>query len=173
MKTTLQVVVVYENAETREAAVNFCDRLVERFWSNLEFDVSWWHYPLLSDPTAGNEALQRAATADVLVFAPQSDSPMTDAMQEWAESWVRLRGQREGVLVGLPPQPEGEPELPAKAHRYLRGLAHRTGMDYLTGVPQNLSRWMPDETDFWSKRAEQVTQVLDDILRPPPPPHLP
>ena len=46
-KAAWSVVVVYEDAATRERAVSFCDQLVSRFWAKCEFDVSWWSFALL------------------------------------------------------------------------------------------------------------------------------
>ena len=40
-KTGWSVVVVYEDAATRERAVTFCDQMGRRFWEKCEFDVSW------------------------------------------------------------------------------------------------------------------------------------
>jgi hypothetical protein len=46
-------------------------------------------------------------------------------------------------------------------------------MDYLTQVPQDITFAIPDSLDSYTKRADQVTSLLDDILhRQPPPPHL-
>ena len=38
-------------------------------------------------------------------------------------------------------------------------------MDYLTHVPQDIARAIPDSLDSYSKRADQVTSLLDEILR--------
>ena len=55
---------------------------------------------------------------------------------------------------------------------YLRAVAHRAGMDYLTQVPEQLGRVFPESLDFYSERAAQMTDVLEEILQQHPPPRL-
>jgi hypothetical protein len=46
-------------------------------------------------------------------------------------------------------------------------------MDYLTQVPQDIARAFPDSLDSYTRRADQVTSILDGILhQQAPPPHL-
>jgi hypothetical protein len=46
-------------------------------------------------------------------------------------------------------------------------------MDYLTQLPHDIVHEVPDSIDFYTKRAEQMTTVLDGILhQQAPPPHL-
>jgi hypothetical protein len=46
-------------------------------------------------------------------------------------------------------------------------------MDYLMQVPHDIALEVPDSLDYYSKRAEQVTSLLDGILhQQAPPPHL-
>jgi hypothetical protein len=57
-------------------------------------------------------------------------------------------------------------------HLYLRNAAHRGAMDYLTQVPQDIARTIPDSLESYTSRADQVTTLLDDILhQSAPPPH--
>jgi hypothetical protein len=43
-------------------------------------------------------------------------------------------------------------------------------MDYLTEVPQDISRSIPDSLDSYTERADQVTGLLANILQQQPPP---
>jgi hypothetical protein len=169
MKGTWTVAVVYENAETREAGVAFCDCLVQKFWSQFGFDVSWWPFSLLADPGASTEALKSAAEANFIVFASAAETKLPEHVRNWVEQWVLLRGEREGTLVGLPFSTDVQGAGPTQIHLYLRDVAHRAGMDYLTEVPQNIGQPIPDSPEFFCQRAETVTSVLDEILHQPPP----
>jgi hypothetical protein len=63
----------------------------------------------------------------------------------------------------------GLPEVDNQAKQYyLRQLAHGSAMDYLTQVPQSISRSIPESLDFYTQRAGQVTHVLDEILHQQP-----
>ena len=172
-KTARSVVVVHEDAAARERAVEFCDQLVRRFWARFEFEVSWCSFAQLEEAGQAKAAAEKAAGADLVVFCatPEGDFPLV--LKGWVERWLRLRGEREGMLVGLVDPANGTHVAEGPKHHWLRGAARRLGMDYLTQVPHDLSRTMPDSLDSYTSRADQVTGLLADILRrqtPPPGP---
>lgn len=162
------VMVVYEDDERRELAVQFCDRLVVRFWSQYSFDVSWWSFALLHEALPADQAAKNAIRADLVIFAPQPEGQLPTAVREWVDTWVDLRRDREGVLVGLV-DPGTTPEREAAdKFIFLRNAARRAGLDYLTQDLQNISLSFPDSLESYSDRAERVTSVLDEILRQQP-----
>jgi len=168
------VVVVYEDSAARERAVNFCDQLVGRFWERLEFEVNWWPFTLLEQAESAAEAAERAARADLIIFSACSEGNFPSAINEWIEGWLDRRGDREGLLAALLEPAAASAGREGPKHHCLRKVAHRADMDYLTQVPQGISRTMPDSLDSFSSRAEQMSSVLDEILRhQPPPPSLP
>ena len=84
----------------------------------------------------------------------------------------RQRGEREGMLAGLMEPLAGGGEREGPKHHYLRRTAHRGAMDYLTQIPPDISRPIPNSLDAYAERAEQLTSLLDDILHQQPPPPL-
>ena len=174
MKATWSVAVIFEDARTQETAITFCDSLVRRFWAELEFDVSWWAFKGLERPEAAEEAINKSLGADVVVFSVQGQSEVPAHVQQWADAWLERRGKREGALVGLLNAEEDAKPEPVRAQGFLRHLAHRAGMDFLTEVPQNLVNRFPETLESCSERAHHVTTVLDGILhRPAPAPRSP
>jgi len=169
-KTGWSVVVVYENPAARERAVQFCDQLVGRFWERVEFEVNWWPFALLEHAESAAAATERATQADLIIFSASPEGDFTPVVTEWIERWLGQRGDREGVLAALlePTAAQACPEGPK--HHCLRKVAHRADMDYLTQVPQDISRAIPDSLDSFSSRAEHMTSLLDEILRRQPPP---
>ena len=164
-KAAWSVVVVYEDAAARERAVGFCDQLVSRFWARFEFDVSWWSFASLREAHSAKAAADKVARADLILLCavPEGDFPLP--VKAWMQTWFDRRGEREGVLVGLM-EPTGAPCGPeGEKHHYLRQVAHRGAMDYLTHVPQDIARPIPDSLDWYNKRADQVTSLLAGILR--------
>ncbi len=164
------VVVVHEDSEARTRAVGFCDQLVKQLWARFEFNVSWWPFAMLEQPAAAMDAATKAATADLIIVSasPEGDFPV--AIKGWIESWVEQRGVREGVLAGLI-ESQGMPADPdGPKHHCLRNSAHRGAMDYLTQVPQEISRSIPDSFESYSQRADQVTSLLNGILHQQGPP---
>ena len=165
MKRTWSVVVVFEDAATRGQAVEVCDHFVQRFWMDCELAVSWWSWDMLEQPALAQEAIQKAAEADLLIFAVRTERDFPKPLQEWVETWLAMRGERDGALMSLFGKEAEAGEALAEKHGYLRQVAHRGGMDYLTETPQNLSFSIPDSLDWYAARAESVTSVLDEILR--------
>ena len=173
MKATWSVAVIFEDAKAQENAITFCDSLVRKFWADFEFDVSWWAFEGLRAPEAADEALNKSLGANLVVFAVQSQPELPAHIHQWTSDWLERRGRREGTLVGLINSPENNAE-PMLVQGFLRHLAHCAGMDFLTEIPQNLARRIPETLESCSERARQVTTVLDGILhRSNPVPRLP
>jgi hypothetical protein len=172
-KANWSVVVVYEDAAARERAVCFCDQLVSRFWPQCDFNVSWWPFAMLERADSAREAAEKAVRGDVIVFATTQEGDFPRAIKSWIETWLHQRGDREGMLVALFEPSEGVGSREGQKHHCLRNVAHHGAMDYLTQVPQDLSRSIPDSLDSFTQRADQVTSLLEGILRQQaPPPHL-
>lgn len=164
MKATWNVAVIYEGPEAREKGVGFCDALVERFWTRCALEVSWLAFESIPKEESASELLKKVAMADLVVFVVASNRELPLHVHAWVEEWLRLRGEREGGLVALAPEGKLSGTGP---HAFLRQVAHRAGMDFLTELPQSLGDPIPDSLDFYTQRACAVTRVLDDILRQP------
>ena len=166
------VVVVYEAPPIRERAVRFCERLALE-QKSADMDMDWWSFTLLSHPTMAHKAAEKAADADVVVFAMEARGDLPEEIKLWIEKWLNKRGEREGALVGLLGQEEGMRDSATFREIYLRHAARRAGMDYLSHAPPTLRRAIPDSIDSFSERAGRMTSVLDSILQkhphsPPP-----
>jgi hypothetical protein len=171
-KAAWSVVVVYEDSAARERAVAFCDQLVSRFWAGFEFDLSWWPFAQLEEAGSASTAAEKATRADLIVFAANVAGDFPRPVKVWVESWLDQRGDREGLLIGLLDPAGRASGWEAHRHCYLRSAAHHGSMDYLTEVPQDISRSIPDSLDSYTERADQVTSLLDNILHQQPPlPH--
>lgn len=170
-KTACSVVVVYEDAAAREQAVDFCDQLVKRFWARIEMEVNWWPFDLLRNEPTAVAAAEKAARADLVVLCSPRQEDFPAWVKGWIERWLIRRGEREGILAGLVDPDVALSNAEAPKHQYLRQAAHRGAMDYLTRLPQSISRLIPESLESYSQRAGQVSSVLDEILHhqaPPP-----
>jgi hypothetical protein len=167
------VVVIYESPSIREHAVRFCERLADEHKSST-MEMNWWSFHLLSQPELASEAVQKAARADVVVFAMHAAGDLPNEMKLWIERWLNKRGEREGALVGLLDREESAPEMPSFREIYLRHAARRSSMDYLSQSVPTTMRAIPDSIDSFSERAGRKTSVMDAILqkRPHAPPRL-
>jgi hypothetical protein len=168
------VVVVYETPAIREHAVKFCERLEHEPESAGKAELNWWSFHLLSESAGGADTAQKAAQADVVVFAMDAAGDLPDAIKLWIETWLNKRGEREGALVGLLDREERSHDVPPFREIYLRHIARRAGMDFLSHAAPTATKAIPNSLDSYSERAGQMTSVLDNILqiRPRNPPAL-
>ena len=168
------VVVIYETAAIREHAVKFCERVAHEPESAGTAEMNWWSFHLLEHRAAGADAAQKAALADVVIFAMDAAGDLPDEIKLWIETWLNRRGEREGALVGLLAREERPNDVAPFREIYLRHIARRAGMDFLSHAAPTVAKAIPDSIDSFSERAGQMTSVLDSILqvRPRTPPAL-
>jgi hypothetical protein len=162
-KSTSPVLVLFENDAARNQAVKFCDELIHRFWSQHEIEVTWCSFGSLCDSSNAQQCSSKATHAEVVIVAASGQVPPD--IQSWIDRWIELRGEREGALVNVCASGE---EPASGTQLYLRHVAHRAGMDYLTQLPQTLSWCIPDSPDSYRQRAHETSSVLDEILRHQP-----
>ena len=115
-----------------------------------------------------HSAVEKAADADVVVFAMEARGDLPDEIKLWIEKWLNKRGEREGAIVGLLHREEGWHGAASFREIYLRHAARRAGMDYLSHAAPTRRRAMPDSLDSFSERAGRMTAVLDGILHTRP-----
>jgi hypothetical protein len=168
MKTTSPILVICENEECRKDAVRFCDELVKRFWSRCEFDIRWLSFSELNDADVFPSAVSKAASARLILFSMRPGSEIPVLVNSWIEAWLAQRGEREGSIIGL--HDPGHLPGGGVSHNfvYLRHIAHRAGLDYLTQLPETVAHSIPDRLESYSERARQMTSVLDQILHQKP-----
>jgi hypothetical protein len=133
-------------------------------------EVHWCSFASLQDPGHGASAGEKAVRADVIVFAATCAGDLPQWVKGWIEQWLGKRGRREGALVGLVDSPPEKRHFVSLKEFYLRHLAHRAEMDYLSQAPPTHARAIPDSLDSYNRRAGKVTSVLDQILHTQQPP---
>jgi len=172
MNAKWSVLAAYENPSARQLAMEFCDGLVQRFWPELCLELSWYEWDDLEKSDRAKEAAHKATTAKIMILATGPRGAIRPEIKRWIELALHGRRDREGVLVGLPVPESGLTPEAASTQVYLRKLAHQSGLDYLTEVPQGLPLRMPESAESCRMRATQVTSVLDTILHQAPRPRM-
>ncbi len=166
---TWSVVVLYEDKSTRDRAMTTCDRLVQHFWTEVEFDLRWWRTDFLVDPNMAQTAALDAREADILIFC-SSDAVFSPTILQWFDRWVDARSGREGMLLDLTHASASPAAIATPKQNHLRHFAHRARLDYLKHLPPQIAGSLPDSWQSARARAGQLTAVLDDILKKLPPP---
>ena len=159
------VLVLYENPSARAHAAGFCEELVHPPGVGARPIVNWYSFEHLTVPHNAEEVARAAVYADLLAFAVTPLGELPAAIKLWTERWLIRRGEREGFLVGLILEEGNKPSGAACLKEiYLRHLAHRAGMDYLSHFPGQIVRPIPDSLDSFNQRAGRISPVLDEIL---------
>jgi hypothetical protein len=166
------VVVLYDDAATRQRAMEVCDHLAKRFWSEVELKFHWWRTDFLEDAGMAATAADNSRNADFIVVCVMPDGDLPPEVKQWFEAWITRREGREGALIDLTPTTGSSPLAAQRKKTFLRDAAHRAGMDYLTNFPPVINRALPDSFESATLRATQMTTVLDGILHHSPPPQI-
>ena len=163
-------VVLYEDHATRDRAMEVCDRLVHKFWADVEFDFNWWRFDFLNDSALANDAVRLAARSELILLAAHAGRELPPPVKNWIENWLPMREPGFGVLVAMIGTEEDRLRGLSPIHVYLREAAQRANMDYLPQVIDAPLGKLDASIETISKRAEKVTSLLDNILHRPPTP---
>ncbi len=163
-KETLVITVVYEDTLTRDRAMLVCDELVQQFWAQVDFDVSWWRESYLADSNIAMAAADSALKADMIMLSMHAAGELSPRLTNWIETWLEKRGEREAALVGLIGTPNDASAGLELKDRCLSEIAERGKLDYLSSVLPATSQPGDDSIDSIHRRADQITSVLDQIL---------
>jgi len=161
----MAVAVAYADKATRERAMLLCDHLVDKLWQDVDFEITWWKFDYLNDQRIASDAADAARQADMVIFSAEADRELTPAVQGWIESWAARRESREGALVALIGNDNGPANGTGPVHIYLRGVARRAEMDYLSNLPDSLSEQVSGSVQSISPRSAPAPSTLDRIYQ--------
>jgi hypothetical protein len=169
-KQICNVVVVYEDASTRQRAMAACDFLMQQLWSEVEFEFHWWRADFLEHDSMAQAAAGQAADADFLIVCSNAEKPLSPILKQWFESWIEDRHGRDGALLDLTESDLTQTASTQSVETFLRGVAQRAMLDYFTTTPQTVTGTLPSSFEDAERRASQISSVLDEILNQPPRP---
>lgn len=169
-KETCTVVVVYEDAITRQRAMAACDFLMQQFWSEVEFDFHWWRADFLEHAFMAHAAAEQAVAADFLIFRSSAENEFSPTLKTWFERWIEDRHGRDGALLNLTTPNLTETGSVRPMEAFLRGVARRAMLDYFATSPQTMTGTLPSSFEEAEQRATLISSVLDEILHQPPRP---
>ena len=155
-----KVVVIYESPAARDHAYR---HLTERFPADQIDAFHWCHCGQLHETDCLDALVRNAANARLIIISANAEGDFSYEMKSAIERWLAKREDREGTLVGLFVGLKQDSLAPLK-EIYLRHIAHRAGMDYLSHLRPGSGQSIPNSLDTFSHRAGQMTSVLDQIL---------
>jgi len=167
---SFSAVVLYEDHATRDRAMEVCDRLVHKFWADVEFEFNWWRFDFLNDSVLASEAVRLTARSELILLAAHAGRELPPPVKSWIAGWLPLRESGFGVLVAMIGTEADQLKGLSPIHVYLRQAAQQANMDYLPQVIDGPLGTFEASIETISKRAEKVTTLLDNILHRPPTP---
>jgi hypothetical protein len=157
------VFVAFDDQASRQRATAACNALTAKLWPGIEFELHWCAVEELGRPESAPAAAACATTAQIVIFASSACADLPRPVIQWLEQWSCSRHGREGTLIGLVETTANRPCCERLDH-FLRNLAHRAGLDYLTHAPETGLMPMPDECAWITSKAEEVSSVLSCML---------
>jgi hypothetical protein len=158
----LNVVLVYEDSLLRAWALQAYHQPMQTVGRQRIRSMEWSIHSLLETRNLV-KSLDVAARADAIVVAAYGADELPVELCVWISAWLLCRPPAPGLLVALicPAEPRSVQE--SWVHRDLHAVAHRAGMDFLPGSPDEFRRqgygWRPlsfseEETAMPRRRPE-------------------
>lgn len=132
--TLLSVVLVYENAAARERIEGVYAHLLGKLSKDFEFGCTWCSFYDFKDARNTAEFTAAAVDADLIVFSSHAEIEPPLPLRDWVEGWVHSKKAQDAVLAALLFQNQDSEDGPQSLHSYLREVAQRGGMDFLSQV---------------------------------------
>jgi hypothetical protein len=161
----VSVVVAFDSAAALNQAKQFCSRLFDPLNPAADLRCSWCRFDQLADERFGREAVEVAATADLIVVASACASEPPPVVQAWLEQALATRTKHDAILSALIGGPTGGLPSCSSLYTYLQRAAARHGLAFFAAefaAPQTTSAL----TDL-NKRASALTPCLQAILNRP------
>ncbi len=165
------VLVLYEDAATRQRGLAACDFLVQYFWAEVEFEFHWWRTDFLADTSLAAAAAEKAAQANLIFLCSSVTEEPSATLKAWFDSWIESRREREGMLVNLITSDAPRPH-PHAGELFLLDISRRAELDYLGTFPPTSTGTLPTSLPEAEPRVNPLSSVYPGLMRESPrPPH--
>lgn len=125
-----QILILHEDFPAYTRAVEVCRRIMERFASELDFDIKCWNFIELAEPNCARHAAKNASAADIILLSVQLPE-LPPGFDRWLELAFNSRSKPEGALALVLNEAGHLSAAQEKLQMRLEKLAGRLGMDFL------------------------------------------
>jgi hypothetical protein len=167
LEERVSLAVIYDNLLAQRQAMEVCSRLVQQLGEEFEFDTDCWSFEQVSQAGIAEEAASHAADADILIVAVAEAEQLPNSLKLWIEMWLARKTDWDTALValtGVTPEPG---TAPSAAQEYLKRIASEVGLSYFARQFNRPKELSISAMEALLERANTVTPLLEDILRPP------
>ena len=129
-KFPFDLVVAYEDRQTRNRALHLYDHLAQQLLDDYDFQCSWWKFDHLTNRTLAQQAADAAADANMIVLSLHARRELLPLHQAWIEQWLPRRQNRKSALVVLLAGADKQVQEAEPTLVYLRRVARLAHMDF-------------------------------------------
>jgi hypothetical protein len=131
-KFPFDLVVAYEDLETRNRALHLYDHLAQQLLGDYDFQCSWWKFEHLTNATLRQQAADAAVEANMVILSIRAHDELPRAHKLWLEDWISRRYHRKAALVVMIAGTSTTGHEAAPALAYLQNAARLARMDFFT-----------------------------------------
>jgi hypothetical protein len=126
----LNLTVVYEDAQTREWAMQVHDRVAHIAGPECVHST-WWNLSDLGEPGVLAGAVSTAMRADVVVVAIRATEGLPLPFYVWVREWLPNHVPAAGALVALLPMTSDADCRAGRVKQYLEAVAKQCNLEFL------------------------------------------
>ena len=134
LKPACQILILHEDFSAYSTSVEVCRRVMERFSSELDFDIKCWNFIELADENCARHAAKSAGAADIILISVHSLQPPAE-LDRWLDFFFAERYRQDGVLALILNGKDSPPAEREKLSLRLREVAGRLSMDFISLLP--------------------------------------
>jgi len=131
-KLPFDLVVAYEDLETRNRALHLYDHLAQQLLDDYDFQCSWWKFDHLTNKTLRQQAADAAVEANMVILSIRAHDELPRTHKLWLEDWISRRHHRKAALVVMVAGTNAPGHEAAPALAYLQNAARLARMDFFT-----------------------------------------
>ncbi len=165
VKTTFNVVIVYDDRNAANRAMSVFRGLVRQFSDEFEFHCHLWRFDLLDLPEAREAAIRTGAASDLLIVSAWCDIDLPASVKDWIERSVAGKAPGSAALAALLESRCRSSDVQHRTREFLKSAADRRLMDFFlheVDLPQsNLDL----TAEVLAERANAGSSVLEGILQ--------
>ena len=164
-KLPFDLVVAYEDLETRNRALHLYDHLAQQLLDDYDFQCSWWKFDHLANATLRQQAADAAVEANMVILSIRAHEELPRTHHLWLEDWISRRHHRKAALVVMIAGATASEREDAPVLAYLQNAARLARMDFFTHafeLPRN-----PREASIAQLAAQTpvATPLLQGLLQ--------
>ena len=129
-KFPFDLVVAYEDTETRNRALHLYDHLAQQLLDDYDFQCSWWKFEHLANPVLQQKAADSAVDANMVILSIRAHRELPPIQKAWMEDWIKRRNHAKAALVLMIAETNDPERDAAPVLVYLRNAARVGRMDF-------------------------------------------